>query len=329
MLFRLHKIKVFILDSSKKIDVGTSKGAVCLFLFCLACGSVSKNINRQQLIMGTFVTVELPDAGQTEVVFRIFRKYHNMWSTYKPNSELSRINKRELTHLSSDSLDVLRKSQRVFKKTHGFFSVAQGAGLLGGRQGFVLNANKIKLSKGIKLDLGGIGKGYALDKAVHKLRENNVQQGQVAASGDIACLSTCTLSLQHPFRESVFATLKGSKQGLRVSTSGSYRNFKGTSKRHHIKNPYTNKSSQGLSSLSLFSLSNSAGLDAMATGVFAMNNFKKILDLLDGQKQLSYILVTQQGGVYIGKRIYEIVKGISWSDLRDLKIKTKTPTKNN
>ncbi len=115
-------------------------------------------------------------------------------SDYKPDSELNRLCRAPhgtTTKLSSDLFTVLTVAQRLSLLSRGAFDVTIGARTRGrtgtvGYQHLALgNGTATLLMPKMQLDLGGIGKGYAADRASEVLREHGQPRHLVAASGDI------------------------------------------------------------------------------------------------------------------------------------------------
>ena len=97
----------------------------------------------------------------------------------------------------------------------------------------------IKSDDGIVVDLGGMGKGYAVDKVAGYLNEQNITSGIIALSGDIQCLHRCELFLQSPFSEGTFAKVTAKIPHLSIFTSGTYRRYATKKSEHHLINPKT------------------------------------------------------------------------------------------
>ncbi len=136
-------------------------------------------------------------------------------SDYRPTSELMRLCQKsggQPVRVSDDLFRVLERSQEVAELSDGAFDVTVGpivrlwrnarrthelpdpkelaqARELVGYRNVRLNARNrtVQLMKpGMRLDLGGIGKGYAADAALATLKEHGIGQALVAAGGDIA-----------------------------------------------------------------------------------------------------------------------------------------------
>ena len=168
-------------------------------------------------LMGTLfrITLYAPDERQAATAFRAaFDRVRNLdaiLSDYKPNSELNRISENPI-RISEDLCRVLTASQNLAEETGGAFDVTLGpvirlwrearknnrlpgaAALLeaGSRSGYrKLHVDAATRTAwidqaGMRLDVGGIAKGYAADAALAVLRQLGIQSALVAASGDLA-----------------------------------------------------------------------------------------------------------------------------------------------
>jgi thiamine biosynthesis lipoprotein len=134
---------------------------------------------------------------------------------YNPESELSRLGSEaypDARGVSSDLLSILERAERYSSISEGAFDVTLGPVVALWRQARRSHAlpdpealseartrtgyRKIVLDRsartvrllepGMKLDLGGIGKGFAADRALEVLRARGLEQALVAAGGDIA-----------------------------------------------------------------------------------------------------------------------------------------------
>jgi len=112
-------------------------------------------------------------------------------------------------------------------------------------------ASTVELPPGFSIDLGGIGKGYGIDRAMDVLLANGIQNGLVQAGGDTKALGRkfdkpWQIAIKNPrHKDEVFAVLPVVNQC--VQTSGDYeRFFEIDGKRyHHIVDPRTGRPSEG------------------------------------------------------------------------------------
>lgn len=167
--------------------------------------------------MGTSVRVivYMPPASQAPAVLRAafeeIELVDALMSDYRADSELSRLNAAGQLRVAQPFFDVLQASRRMWAASEGAFDVTVGPvvqlwrkarkertlppadelrGALErvGSQHLELGPErKARLHKvGMRLDVGGIAKGYACDRAVAKLRRMGVSRVLVDAGGDMA-----------------------------------------------------------------------------------------------------------------------------------------------
>jgi thiamine biosynthesis lipoprotein len=126
-------------------------------------------VKQTRLIMGMPVTLELVDGAATEsdfeAVFGYFEYIDATFSTYKEHSEISRINRRELTleQASADMRTIFALAGQTRQETYGYFDIARGG----------------------HYDPSGIVKGWAIDRAADILRDRGFGNFYVDAGGDI------------------------------------------------------------------------------------------------------------------------------------------------
>ena len=120
--------------------------------------------------MGMPITLDLPN-GPTEALKSVFAYFDAMdrrFSTYKPESEISGINRGEIGRddYSPEMLEVFAIAEATRNETGGYFDIATPAGLL---------------------DPSGIVKGWAIRNAADRLRAMGVVDFCIDAGGDIQC----------------------------------------------------------------------------------------------------------------------------------------------
>lgn len=294
-------------------------------------------------VMGTLVRVVAVTEHQwqgkrcIEAGFEQLKRIDAMMSDYKNDSELSRVNREAFTNpvkVSPELFEILQKSVRFSRLSNGAFDVTVGplvdlwhkAGEANtvpdentlatakARVGFeklILDANERTVRfavKGMRLDLGGIAKGYAVDKAVEVMRREGAIGGMVCASGDIRCFGkpadkdTWRVGLQNPVAanpsdsngaigaEQVLMVLK--VNDMAVSTSGDYRRFVtiGGKKYSHIIDTNTATGANKLSSDTILA-ANAVDTDALSTAVNVMGA-EKGLALVESLDGVEAILIT-------------------------------------
>jgi len=172
----------------------------------------SVSIRRARPLLGTFVEIGVAEAPGAEAAvaaaFAAVAKVHRLMSFHEQASDVSRLNreacKRAVTvdpwtfAVLETALDLKRRSAGAFDITVA--PVLERLGLLpqagrasrpsrasGGEPIELLAGRRIRFrDPGVRIDLGGIAKGFAVDRAVDVLRADGVRCGLVNAGGDLA-----------------------------------------------------------------------------------------------------------------------------------------------
>jgi thiamine biosynthesis lipoprotein len=315
----------------------------CLFLVavsffsCSGKGRVDAD-SGYQIVMGTFahIVAVAQNSGTAknciEAALDEIHKVDNLMSDYKSDSEISQVNREAYekpVQVSEPTFEVLQRSIEFSKMTDGAFDVTVGPLVALFRKAketkvapseeqitqakLKVGFEKLKLDsenktvqfseKGMLLDLGGIAKGYAIDKAIETARRCGAVGAMVDIGGDVRCFGLppkgrdhWLIGLQDP--NSAIEGMEGG--GLRlvlkvtneaVATSGDYQQFviiEG--KRYsHIMNRRTGKSAESLSSVTIIA-DNATDADALATAVSVMGA-EKGLALIEKLPNTEAILI--------------------------------------
>ena len=269
-----------------------------------------------RLVMGTFARVVViandKETAQkcAKNAFEEIDKVDNLMSAYKENSEISLVNKegfQSAIQLSESTYKVLQKSVEFSKLTDGAFDVTIGplvdlfreaketqiapspeqieeAKSKVGYEKLILNekSKTVKFSvDGMKLDLGGIAKGYAIDKAIEAMKKSGALGAMVDIGGDIRCFGqpskgkeNWVIGIQNPDLEenttnSIILKLK-ILEGA-ITTSGNYQQFVviDGKRQSHIIDRQTGSGAEGPSSVTIIA-DNATDADALATAVSVM-----------------------------------------------------------
>ncbi|HJV61074.1 MAG TPA: FAD:protein FMN transferase [Albitalea sp.] len=246
--------------------------------------------SREEAIMGTAIRVELwsDDAATGEAAIdAVMDEMHRIdraMSPFKPDSELSRINRDAAAHavpLSDEMFRLVARSIEFSRLSGGAFDITYaGVGHLYdyrerirpsddeiararpavGYQHLLLDARARTLRfarEGVRIDLGGFAKGHAVDRGVAILRRRGIAHAVVAAGGDSHVLGDrrgrpWSIAIRHPRRAAdVIAVLP--LENVAISTSGDYeRYFEQDGVRcHHLIDPKTGKSPAGVHSVTI------------------------------------------------------------------------------
>jgi FAD:protein FMN transferase len=205
-------------------------------------------------IMGMPVTVDVRDEELDESVlermFDSLRLADATFSTYKEDSEISRMNRGELAVAAAhpDVLEVLDRCEALRIETDGYFDM--------------------RAATAEAIDPSGLVKGWAVDRAASILDEAGIQNYAVNVAGDMrlrgrAVPDPCwSVGIQHPLEaDSIAAVVEAND--LAVATSGAY------ARSDHVIDPHTRRPPVGVLSVTITG-PELATADAYATAAFAM-----------------------------------------------------------
>jgi len=121
---------------------------------------------------------------------KLLEKKYNF---YNPNSYLSKLNSRVENELDFESKSILQELKKLYKLTNGVFDISVGSDLIKDRADkfWEIQKNRLKFNNpNTKLDLGGVIKEYAVDKAVKYLKKSKIDSALVNFGGDLFALGT-------------------------------------------------------------------------------------------------------------------------------------------
>jgi thiamine biosynthesis lipoprotein len=209
-------------------------------------------MKKRAVVMGMPAIINVVDIGITEEdineVFSYFNYIDKKFSTYKKDSEISQINRRELKEwdYSNEMKNILRLCGETKKETDGYFDI---------------NFNGI-------IDPSGLVKGYAVFQGAEILRKKGYSNYFVEIAGDSQIegknekRENWKVGIQNPFNtDEIIKVVRLSNKG--IATSGNY--IRGT----HIYNPKTEKFAEEIASFTVIG-PNVYEADRFATAAFAM-----------------------------------------------------------
>jgi thiamine biosynthesis lipoprotein len=245
---------------------------------------------REEAVMGTRIYVELwaeePAAGEAAVaaVIGSMREVDEMMSTYKPTSQLSRVNAQAAAapvQVDRELFEVIRASLEFSQLTGGAFDVtyasvgylydfrarqrptdAQISKALPGVNWRNVRldaaARTVKFDRpGMRIDLGGIAKGYAVDRAIRLLQQRGIAHAVVSAGGDSRIIGDrfgrpWIVGIRHPDDPKRVVT-RIPLVDTAMSTSGDYERYfdEDGVRYHHILDPKTGRSASKVRSATI------------------------------------------------------------------------------
>jgi len=314
--------------------------AVCSLpvLLVSSCNPRTNIYKRSQLLMGTIVEITVAAKNEQKAdeaitaAFREIGRLETIMSTYKPESDISRVNAAAGIHpvkVDKDLILAVKKSLQFADLSGGAFNIAIGPAIdlwnvtesediptpaelavirpLTDYKNVIVNENDGTIfltKKGMRINLGGIGKGIAADYAHKILKTNGISSGIIAVAGDLHAIgkkpdgSKWTIGITHP-REKDSTVAKVHLQDSAISTSGDYERFfmKNGVRYHHILSPETLYPSKGFQSVSVMAR-DSTTTDALSTAIFAMGpeNGIRLIENLEG---VEAVIVRANGSIWM------------------------------
>jgi thiamine biosynthesis lipoprotein len=182
---------------------------------------------------------------------------------------------------------------------------------------------------GMRIDVGGIGKGYAADQAVLVMKKAGAVAGVVALSGDIKTFgrlpdgAAFPVGIRHPRKEGeILAEIV--LQDEAISTAGDYERFfeQDGIRYHHILDPHTLQPARGCQSVSVIA-KEGVWADGLDTGIFVLGA-KRGMELVEHLQDVEAIIVDDAGHVLISSGLRDRVVMTSDHISRDNNHETDT-----
>jgi len=284
--------------------------------------------------MGTSITIEIwqSDEKRFDVLakesFAEFARIEKIMSPYLLESELSRLNQNAFKTAvgpGEELFSLIELSLSFSEQTKGAFDISFAS--LGHRFDYRARKkpNKLQidalkplidyrliqldsrektvqfLRSGVVLDLGGIAKGYAVDRVVELLLMQGIKYAFVSAGGDSRIIGDrkgrpWMVGIKNPRSDEIMITLP--LDNVAISTSGDYERYfeDGGVRYHHIINPKSGRSAEGLRSVTIIG-EDATTTDALSTSVFVMG-VKEGLKLLESLPGVSGVLIDSENKVF-------------------------------
>jgi len=219
---------------------------------------------RVEHIWGTAIGVDIRDTvdlGLVDEIFSWFRRVDDLFSTWRPETEISRIGRGELTlgDASPEVSEVLGLCEKIRVQSDGAFDVTVGAD------------PRITPRAGLgPVDPSGLVKGWALDRAAGTLERNGIVNFTLNAGGDVIThgrphpADEWRIGIQHPWASDKVAAVVGGNN-LAVATSGQYE------RGEHILDPRTGQPPKGLIAVTVIT-EDLAHADGYATAAVALGH---------------------------------------------------------
>ncbi len=302
-----------------------------LILFAASCSSSTiPEIQQTRLQLGTSVSITVINENNelaeraVEAAFAEIERIERLMSSYDEKSMISVLNSKGSIEADSEIVDILEKARYFHQISAGAFDITvepllrlfdasfserseppsdveiQAALQLVGFDRIEVTSDRIYLPDGMKITLGGIAKGYAIDRAVAVLKEHGIEQGLVNAGGDMRSIGSkgenpWRIALQNPRNGSEYIAVLPLDNSA-VATSGDYERYFDPDRRfHHIIDPRTGYSATKLMSVTIVT-ETALDADALATAVFVSGAVDGMM-LVNRMENIEALIITSEGNI--------------------------------
>jgi thiamine biosynthesis lipoprotein len=282
---------------------------------------------------------ELWALEKIDLAVQEIQRIEKLLTTYNDQSETNLINSNagiKPVKVSMETLQLIQRSIRISEITQGAFDISYGSvdkslwnfdtkmqslpdAAIAKKMVRLINYRNVIINsedstvylreKGMRIGFGGIGKGYAAERAKYILKKEGLEAGIVNASGDLTTWgyqpdgTAWTIGIVHPnFANSIFSYMNVTD--MAVATSGNYEKYImiGGKKFSHTINPRTGLPVTGIKSVTIIS-PNAEIADAMATPVTIMG-IEAGLAMINQIKQIEAIIIDDNNNLYTSSNLH-------------------------
>ncbi len=294
--------------------------------------------------MGTVVNITVygGDEGEidgvVEAAFQEIDRLESIFSSYRNDSDVSKINRHagkgevavspEVIFVVTRALEIAEVSGGAFDPTVGILGrlwsfsgeqeraipsreAVEGLLQLVDYRQIVVDGEGSSVAigrAGVKINLGGIAKGYIVGRAVEVLKEGGISRGIVKAGGDMVVFDRdkghFKIGIQHPRREGMLVG-EISFTNEAIATSGDYERFiiRNGIRYHHILDPSTGFPASGTQGVTILSRDPTLA-DALSTTVFVLGP-KKGMALIEAFPGVEGMIIDEAGKIFASSGLKE------------------------
>ncbi len=310
-------------------------GVLSLFLLVQSCDTSRKAHSYSGFYMDTVFDIKLYGSQRgdkmqliSKLAFSDIQKIENHYSVTRPESLIFRLNRDKRVVTDTEDVDLFRRIFRLSEGVNRSFDITIYPVMLA--WGFTtghyriptsqelgqavakvnehrikISSNEIRLTDGMKVDLGGVVKGYTVDRVCDFLEKQGVSAGLVNAGGNLKVFGTkpdgspWIVGIRHPRNPADLYEVIPLQSGMAIATSGDYERYFMTNgiRYHHLMDPATGYPVRnGVVSVSVIHPSAETA-DLLSTALFvlgkerallyAKTNHIPVLILIEGEKGLT------------------------------------------
>ncbi len=303
-------------------------------------GSGEDGITKMRLVMDTQVTVTMYGISESEgdaiakEAYAEMEQLESIFSRHIEGSDIERINKaagREWVEVNPEVIMVLQEALQLSRLTEGAFDPTVGPLLevwgFGNEEDeqrrpsseeieealLKVDYEKVEINEeessvfldkeGMQMDVGGIAKGFIVDRGQKVIEKSGVEGSFVNAGGDINISGSkpdgepWKVAVQDPRDPQKWLATLQIDQGS-VATSGDYQRFfeEGEERFHHIIDPDDGRPARGVASVTVLG-PDALTADAFSTAVFVLG-VERGLELLENLSDIDGVLIDNNGEIY-------------------------------
>lgn len=285
-------------------------------------------------LMDTTVTIQIRNENKNHAIEAIDKAFdkmiqtENLMSAYDENSQLYKLNDDGyLKNANPELVHVIKKSKHYYNISNGAFDITvkpiidlweskfapegphkpptdeeiNEALKLVNISNITIKDTNLYMKEDMRITLGGIAKGYVVDKAIESLRKSGIEHGFVNAGGDGRYIGYrkdndgWRIGLQNPNKSGAYIT-KMNLHNMSVATSGNYERYYNDSiDASHIVDPRNGKSTSKIISSTVIAKS-AMDADAYSTAVFVLGK-EKGLEMVEKLDDVECLIITSNRSI--------------------------------
>lgn len=309
--------------------------------------SLLKEQTREVFAMDTYMTLKAygKNAGKAlDASVKEIERIENLVSTGKKTSEIARINQNGSGKVSEDTMKLILRSRELYEDTDGAFDITvypvmEAWGFttekyrIPGKtelQKLLANMDADKIicdekkgtvkldQKGMKMDLGGIAKGYTSGRVMEIMKKYGVKNAVISLGGNVQTLnskpdgSAWQIAVEDPQDKSSYIGVLSLRNQAAITSGGYERYFEKNGKKyHHIIDPKTGYPAEnGLSSVTIVSKDGTLA-DGLSTSLFIMGRKKATTYWKKHTQAFDTVMVEDDGTIWVTEGIADVFSGDS------------------
>jgi len=293
--------------------------------------SFNNFVEKTDFLLGTVVQIKIEKIKNSDKIlnsaFELIKNLEDKFSIFKEESEVSKLNKYKKLKVSADLFEIIKNAIYISEITDGAFDITckpiinlykekskenkiptkrEIEEILRkvGWKKIKIRDNLITIPDGMEIDLGGIAKGYIVDKVFQYLKSNGIKNGIINGGGDIYCWGlnengkNWKIGIENPFEENKIIGIFGIKD-KGIATSGNYKRYIDIKNKKigHIINPKTGlPAGKDIVSVTVIA-PNCTIADGFATGIFVLG-IEKGLEIVNKLQNVECLIIDKNGKIY-------------------------------